>query len=175
MVTMNRFVVCVCVVSLCVGLLAGAASGGPMSQPSAQDANYLQTSISGDRFEILGGKIALQGTQNAAVRALAHRLIHDHTQSLREAVAEARKDQIKVPTAPTPSMVWELNVVRSMGGSTFDRNYSSLEVKDHQQDIEETTFEAQHGSDPEIKQDARKELPMLRMHLALSEKALRSA
>jgi putative membrane protein len=158
-----------------LGLLAAAAASATTSQPSGQDTNYLQTSISGDRFEIIGGKIALQKTQNPAVRALARRLIHDHSQSLQQSVAEARKDRIKVPTAPTPSMVWELSTVRSMSGSTFDRMYSSLEVKDHQQDIEETTFEVQHGADPSIKKDAKKELPMLRMHLSLSEKALHAS
>jgi putative membrane protein len=117
----------------------------------------------------------LQKTQNPAVRALARRLIRDHSQSLQQWVAEARKDGIKVAGAPTPSMVWEVNTVRSMSSSTFDRMYSSLEVKDHQQDIEETTFEVQPGADPSIKQDAKKELPMLQMHLAMSEKALHAS
>jgi putative membrane protein len=158
-----------------VSMPAALASAGAHGEVSAQDANYLQTSISGDRFEIIGGKIALAKTRNRSVVALAHRLIRDHSKSLAEAVSEARKDGIKVPAAPTPSEVWELNTVRSMSGNSFDRFYSSLEVKDHQQDIEETTFEVHHGSDPDIRAGASKELPMLRMHLALSERALHSA
>jgi len=148
---------------------------GPATQPSAQDANYLQTSISGDRFEIIGGKLALQKAQSAAVRTLARTLIRDHSRSLAEAVAEARSDGIKVPSAPMPTQVWELNTLRMMSGATFDRLYSSLEVKDHQQDIEETTFEAQHGQDPEIKQSAKKELPVLKMHLRMSGQALQAS
>jgi putative membrane protein len=151
-------------------LLAGRAT-----QPSAQDANYLQTSISGDRFEIIGGKLTLQKTQSAALRTLAHRLIRDHSRSLREAVAEARRDGIKIPSAPMPTQVWELNTLRMMSGVTFERLYSSLEVKDHQQDIEETTFEAQHGQDPDIRQSAKQELPILELHLRLSENALRAS
>src|SRR4051794_5276421 len=95
---------------------AAHATEAAASQPSAQDANYLQTSISGDRFEIIGGKIALKKAGTAQVKALAQRLIKDHSKSLSEAVAEAKKDGIKVPGAPTPSMVWELNMASSMSG-----------------------------------------------------------
>jgi putative membrane protein len=152
--------------------VAGAVTTG---KPSAQDANYLQTSISGDRFEIIGGRLALRKGTTDQIRALGRRLIKDHSKSLHEAIAEAREDNIKVPQAPTPSMVWELNTVAAMSGSAFDHAYATLEVKDHQQDIEETTFEAQHGSDPSIKRDAKKELPMLKMHLRLSTAAARGA
>lgn len=155
-------------------LAAGAspAQGAPLS---AQDVNYLQTSISGDRFEIIGGNLALKKGTTAQVKALGRRLIKDHSKSLAEALAEAKSHGVKAPQAPTPSMVWELNTVAGMSGAAFDKAYTSLEVKDHQQDIEETTFETQHGSNPEITKSAKKELPMLRMHLALSIKASRSA
>jgi putative membrane protein len=79
---------------------------------------------------------------------------------------------VKVPDAPSPSEVWELNVVRSMSGAGFDVAYTTLEVKDHEQDIEEATFEAVHGGSPAVKAAARKELPMLKMHLRLSRQAM---
>jgi putative membrane protein len=148
-----------------------AAAGGAAQQPSAQDVNYLQTSISGDRFEIAGGKLAETMGRAPQVRALGARLVKDHSTSLQDAVAEARSLGVKVPQSPTPSMVWELTVVRSMSGPQFDRWYSSLEVKDHEQDISETTFEVVHGGSPEVKQSAKKELPVLRLHLMVSKQA----
>jgi putative membrane protein len=90
-------------------------------------------------------------------------------------VATARKDGIEVPSAPTPTMVWQLDMVRNASGGAFDYAYSSLEVKDHEQDIEETTVEAAHGGDAEIRTSAKHELPVLRLHFALSERALRTA
>lgn len=149
---------------------AGAQEGGL----SAQDANYLRTSISGDRFEIIGGKMAQRLGTTAAMQALGHRLVEDHTRSLAEAVAEAKRFGLKIPTAPTPSEVWELQTVASMRGAAFDHAYATLEVKDHQQDIEETAFEVVHGGVAEVKQSAAKELPMLRTHLALSKRAAHS-
>jgi putative membrane protein len=171
----NRAVITALVLALTGLTTAASAPAREASQPSAQDANYLQTSISGDRFEIIGGKLAETKGTTAQVRALGARLIKDHSKSLQESVAEARSLGVKVPQAPTPSMVWELNTVRSMSGAQFDRSYSSLEVKDHEQDIEETTFEVAHGGSSEVKQSAKKELPVLRLHLTLAKRALVSA
>jgi putative membrane protein len=172
----NRAVITALVLAL-AGLTtaASAPARAASPQPSAQDVNYLQTSISGDRFEIIGGKLAEAKGTTPEVRALGARLVKDHSKSLEESVAEARSLGVKVPQAPTPSMVWELNTVRSMSGTQFDRSYSSLEVKDHEQDIEETTFEVVHGGSPKVKQSAKKELPVLRMHLTLAKRALGSA
>jgi putative membrane protein len=167
-----------CLLAVAGGAVVGtaaAANATRAGQLSAQDVNYLQTSISGDRFEIIGGKMALRRGTTAEVRALGARLIKDHSKSLADSLAEARKFGVEVPKSPTPSMVWELQTVGAMSGNAFDRAYSSLEVKDHEQDIEETTFEVAHGGDSEIKQSAKKELPMLRMHLALSKRASATA
>jgi hypothetical protein len=69
-------------------------------------------------------------------------------------------------------MQWELNRLRFMPKSWFDAQYTSLEIKDHNQDIEETGFEAREGRASDIRADARKELPMLNLHLRLSKRAL---
>lgn len=148
-----------------------AASAQAKADLSAQDVNYLQTSISGDRFEIIGGKLALQKKPTPQVRALAMRLIKDHSKSLQESISEAKQFGIEVPKAPTPSEVWELRMVSGLDGPAFDRAYSFLELKDHQQDIKETSFEVVHGGNGEIKQSAQKELPVLRLHLSLSKRA----
>ena len=149
----------------------GVASARRAAALSAQDVNYLQTSISGDRFEIIGGRMALRKASTSSVRALGARLLKDHSKSLKDSLAQAKRFGVDVPKAPTPSMVWELQTVGSMNGTQFDRAYSHLELKDHQQDIEETTFEVVHGGNAEVRQSAKNELPMLRMHLALSKRA----
>lgn len=162
------------VVSAMAGLCVVAAQAANQPQVSAQDVNYLQSSISGDRFEIIGGRIAMSKSSDSAVRRLAQRLIMDHTKSLHEAMSIAKQLNVKAPDAPTPSEVWELNTVRSLSGSTFDASYSTLEFKDHQQDIEETTFETMHGASAMVKADAKKDLPVLKRHLALAMTATQS-
>jgi putative membrane protein len=151
-----------------MGVVAAAAD------PPAQDENWLMTSISGDRFEIAGGKIALSKASVPVVRSLARRLITDHTKSLHDAVQLAVRWGMKPPPSATPSQQWQLNRLRYTPNSRFDGQYTALEVKDHNQDIEETGFEARKGSAADIRREALKDLPMLNMHLRLSKAAAKA-
>jgi putative membrane protein len=162
----------VAMLAVCL-VAAGAATAAAPAAPPAQDQNWLMTSISGDRFEIAGGKIALTKATVPAVRSLAQRLIRDHTKSLHDAVALARKWGLKPPPAATPSQQWELNRLRYTPRSQFDAQYTALEVKDHEQDISETGFEVRRGQAFDIRQDALKDLPVLVTHLKLSKSAVR--
>ena len=148
---------------------AGAAA---KAASSAQDLNYLRTSIEGDRFEVDGGKPAETKGTNASVKALGARLVKDHSKSLSDAVKLARQIGLKAPQSPSPPEQWELQFVGALSGSAFDKAYTSLEVADHKQDIEETSFEISHGSNPAVVAGAKKDLPMLKTHLKLSRAAL---
>jgi putative membrane protein len=79
---MKRLIVLVSVVAALTPAVAGASA-------PAQDEQWLQSSISGDRFEVRGGQIALQRATSPQVKALGRRLIRDHSKSLAEAIALA--------------------------------------------------------------------------------------
>lgn len=142
---------------------------------SPQDENYLTSAIAGDRFEVIGGNMAEGKTGTPAVQTLAARLVKDHSQSLKQAVAEARKLGIKAPGSPTPPEQWEIAISNSLSGNAFDKWWSDLEVQDHKQDISEATFEKRSGSNPTIKKMAAQEIPTLRTHLKLSDEALKAS
>jgi putative membrane protein len=162
--------VCACACVLAAAAIPAAAE----SSVSGLDEEYLQTSMKGDHFEILGGKIALAISHNAKVRALARRLIKDHTKSLADAKKFAKTYGIETENSATKSEQWELRVIGAMRGAAFDRWYTRLEVADHRQDIEEATTEVEEGFNSAIRADAKQELPILRTHLKLSEAALRA-
>jgi putative membrane protein len=151
---------------------SGPATPGGVS---GLDAEWLKTSVQGDVFEIRGGRMALAKTSNPAVETLARRLISDHTKSLHDAEDLAAQYGIKLEKDPTPTQRWQLSELAEWHGKAFDVEYSELEVLDHQQDIQETTDEVQMGCDTEIVSDAQQEIPMLKVHLRLSEQALESA
>ena len=157
-------------------LAVGAGTASPAaSKPSAFDVYYLKSSIQGDIFEIKGGTIAKSKGHNSAVRALGARLVKDHSKSLSDAQKLTRRLGISVPKSPTPPEQWELKQVSSASGSAFDKAYSSLEVMDHEQDISDTTDEIRSGSDAAVRAEARKDLPILKTHLALSRKAVKAS
>jgi putative membrane protein len=139
---------------------------------SAWDEEWLKTSIEGDLFEIDGGKIAQSKTTTSVVQALGAKLFHDHSESVEDARRAAASLGIEAPNHPTPSEEWELEDISTKSGQAFDQAYSSLEVKDHEQDIEETKSELELGCSPAIKKLAVEDLPMLEEHLKLSREAL---
>lgn len=157
---------------------AGAASRshatGGQATVSGLDKSSLQTSMEGDLFEITGGKIALKKSHTPAVDALAKRLIKDHTKSYIDAAKVAKQVGVKVEKTPTPSETWELLTIAKVSGKTFDTWYTSLEVYDHVQDIQETTDEIRDGTNAAVVADAKHDLPMLKMHLKLSKAALKA-
>jgi putative membrane protein len=161
----------VAVVALAVPSTALAAN----QKLSPQDQNYLTSSIAGDRFEVLGGKMAAGKTATPAVKTLATRLVSDHAKSLKEAVSAARRFGVAAPGTPTPPEQWEIQISGSLSGNAFDKWWSDLEVADHKQDIAEATMEKRSGSNKTVKKMAAQEIPTLRTHLKLSDEALQAA
>src|SRR3954469_7751204 len=121
------------------------------SRYSPLDEQTLQSGIQGDRFEIAGGKIAEAKAVTPAVRALAVRLVRDHTKSLREAVGVAHRLGIDVPARPSTTEEWELKTIAPMSGNSFDASYAYLEIQDHKQDIEDANMEGAHGFNPRVR------------------------
>jgi putative membrane protein len=162
-------------------LLGAAACAAALALPPAVanargaysplDEEILRSSIQGDRFEIRGGRIAETHAASTRVQHLGARLVKDHTKSLREAVALAKRVGISVPSDPSTSEEWELGMVSSLSGHPFDVAYSRLEIQDHKQDIEEVHTELRGGSNADIRALERKDLPTLRYHLHLSKLA----
>jgi putative membrane protein len=167
--------VCACLATAAIAAVPAAnaqSSGSSSKKFSAADEQYLKTSIQGDLFEIIGGTWAKHHTKNAAVLRLANRLVTDHTKSLKDAADLAHSLGIDVPSSPLPSQQWDLKVVRSLHGRAFNHWYSSLEAYDHVQDISEASDEVNDGTNKQIRDDAAKEIPTLRIHLRLARKAL---
>jgi putative membrane protein len=153
----------------------GSAHSAKTNSSLGLDENWISTSIQGDRFEIQGGQLALQKSQNPSIRSLANTLIKDHSKSLREAKTLANQLHVAIPHSPSFSQSWELRVLNSFSGSEFDRWYADLEVQDHKQDIAEASDEAKNGKQAHVRGSARRELPTLKTHLKLSKAALKAA
>jgi putative membrane protein len=160
---------------LATGSIAlGSAHSAKTNSSLGLDENWLSTSIQGDRFEIAGGQMALQKSQNAAVRTLAQTLVTDHTKSLKATIKVANKLHTQIPHQPSESQAWELRIVSSFSGTDFDRWYSSLEVADHKQDISEASAEHHNGKQAHVRAMAGHEIPTLKKHLNLAEAAVKA-
>ena len=61
---------------------------------------------------------------------------------------------------------WQLNRLKFLPPRAFDMQSISLEIKDHNQDVEETGLEARRGEAARVRDEARKDLPTLNMPCA---------
>jgi putative membrane protein len=174
---MSRSKLVVPLLAAAAAVAAFASTAATIAKPTVppQDEQYLKSSIQGDRFEIIGGKLAGKRGNSSAVRGLGARLAKDHSKSLKETAKLAKSEGVSVPKRPTPSEQWELKVVASFSGPAFDDWYSRLEVQDHKQDISEAKEERSNGGSHTVRAEAAKEIPMLVKHLKLSRAALKVA
>jgi putative membrane protein len=61
------------------------------------------------------------------------------------------------------------NTLSKKTGSDFDRAYISYMIRDHKNDIEEFTEQAQKGDDPDIKSWAANKVETWEQHLSMAE------
>jgi putative membrane protein len=156
-----------------VSASSNGSGGSDSSKVCGLDKVWLKMSIEGDRFEIKGGQIALKHSSSVSVRKLARTLIEDHKKSLQEAISLAKKVGAEIPKEPSPAQQWILEEISEMWGREFNHDYSEIEVKDHVQDIDEAKDEVKLGCNWDVRADAKKEIPVLQMHLALAQNALK--
>jgi len=132
---------------------------------------FLAQAASGDQFEIQSSQLALQASQNAAVRNFANIMISDHTrlsQTMGAAAAAARLQ----PPAPTllPAQQAMLDQLRSSGtGYSFDQAYQQAQITAHQNAL--TLFQnyAASGDLPPVRTAAGQAVPTIQSHLAMAQ------
>jgi putative membrane protein len=132
---------------------------------------FLAQAASGDQFEIQSSQLALQASQNAAVRNFANMMIADHTR-LSQAMGAAAASARLQPPAPTllPAQQAMLDQLRSSGtGPSFDMAYQQAQIQAHQNAL--TLFQnyAASGDVPAIRTAAGQAIPTIQSHLSMAQ------
>lgn len=149
--------------------MADAAMGSPLQAPT-----YLAMAGSGDQFEIQSSQMAMQVSQNPAVRSYAQMLIADHTRLSAQTMETARSAGIN-PPPPTllPQHQALLDQLRSAGqGPAFDAAYRDAQVNAHQQALQLHQNYASGGDLPALRATASQAVPIIQQHLAQAQNLL---
>lgn len=135
----------------------------PMMAPG-----YLAQAASSDQFEIQSGQLALQASQNAAVRNFANMIIADHsrsTQMLASAAASVRGLQPPPPTM-LPAQQGMLDQLRAAGtGYSFDQAFQQSQIQAHQSALSLHQGYATSGDNPALRAVAGQIVPVVQNHL----------
>jgi putative membrane protein len=162
-------------------------SGGVMAQSSStgviavtaqkvSDSDYVTKTAMSDMFEIQSSELALKKSSNPAVKSFAEHMIKDHTASTQELTKLVQQSNLNLapPTTLDEKHKKMLHKLQNASSAEFDRAYTKMQVKGHQQALELQKAYSMTGDNPKLKQFAGKATEMVQMHLSMAEKLSQS-
>ena len=121
--------------------------------------------------EVQLGQLAQTKGHSQAVKDLGARLVADHSKANDMLKSIASKDNMTLPTSMDAKAQAEYNKLQNLSGADFDREFVNHAIKDHKEDIAMFQREADHGTNPDIKNWASQQLPTLQEHLRMAQDA----
>jgi len=131
---------------------------------------YTRMAASGDQFEIQSGQLALQMSQNPAVRQFAQMLIDHHSQTTAQLAATAQSAGLPVPPpAMTGAHAQMLVNLKATPISTFDVAFRDAQIQAHQEALALHQNYAASGDIPALRTVAANAVPIIQQHLATAQ------
>lgn len=173
---------------LAAGSGAWAAAPGAQGQPAlvhpspelaavdlrAADVRFLLDAVAANVTELRAGAIALERSQEPAVREFAQRIVQDHAQANMHLLQIAREMGVAVPREPSEGQRGMLAGLRGVPDRVFDREFlQRAGVAAHQHAI--GVFHAEvvrPDPDRALKRFAEDQLPVLQQHLRMAQAML---
>ena len=152
----------------------GAGPGAyPGTAPTGQDyaeRAFVSKALEGGETEVQLGQLAQQKSQSNDVKQCAQKMVSDHSQMADKWFKPvAQQLGVSEPKGPSKKDKKEIAKLQGMSGEDFDREYITMMVKDHQQDLKDFKDEAQVAQDPSLKQVAEQGSNIISQHLQLIE------
>ncbi len=133
------------------------------------DAEFLQrAAIDGLVETTLAGMVDDQ-TDDENLEKYADRIDADHDKANRDLVTLAEQKGIDVPNTLDDRHKNMIDQMDKLEGQAFEQRYLRQQVMAHERAVRLFAAEAEHGQDPEIRDFARKQLPVLRQHLKMAQ------
>lgn len=151
----------------------GAENNPPMRQ-KVNDKKFVKKAAEGGMAEIAMGKLAQEKGATQAVKEFGQKLVDDHTKADNQLKEVAAKENLEIPSSMSKKHQKEVNKLSKLSGPEFDKAFIKRAVKDHKKDIQEFQAEAQHGSNPSVREFASNNVPVLEQHLNIAENLRKS-
>lgn len=147
------------------GLLAIMLSFGSAALAQEMEA-FAATAGAANMFEIDSSRLAMDISQNDAVRAFAAQMIADHTAAGEEMATAAEADGVMVPPAMTAEKTAQIETLRDMDPAGFDAAYVEAQVAAHDEAVALFQSFAAEAQPSALRDFATATLPTLLQHQA---------
>ena len=131
-----------------------------------EDTSFVSKAIDANRHEIMMAQVALQKSSSAEVKALAQKLVTDHTQLLQQ-LQNLKGNNVNSNT--TTNNFTDSTGVNTMynniSGITFDRQWVGDMIAGHQKTLTDFKTELAQTNDANLKTLINNALPTIQEHL----------
>jgi putative membrane protein len=135
------------------------------NQLQGQDATFLRKAVEGDRMEIASAQAALDQAQRTDTKNAARMILEDHRNSSQKLQSLASRKGWTLPSAASADA--DQAMTSTSGSGSFDDRFLADQIRMHREAIALYRAQASGGSDPDLRQFARDQLPHLEHHLEM--------
>jgi len=138
---------------------------------TTDDTSFVGKAIQSNQHEIMMAQLGLEKSSSAELKSLAQKIIADHTQLLQQFQALEGNTSANVTSgndsmnSNSPDSVGVKNMYNNISGITFDRQWVSDMIGDHQRAISDFKTELSTTSDASLKALINTALPTMQQHL----------
>jgi putative membrane protein len=148
-----------------LAVLMSMGSAYAQSLAKADEKALKQMAIN-NMAEVETGKIALQKSQNAEVKAFAQQMIDDHTKGLDEVKTVAQAKNVTLPTEPDAKHKAMAKKLQAMSGEKFDTAYMEMAGEKSHKEAHALVVKTQSSAkDADVKALAAKLQPVIDQHM----------
>lgn len=135
---------------------------------SSSDKAFLVEAADTRMMDWAQGSLATEKAASRKYQQYGKRLMKDQDKLMAELKALAESKKFSLPSEISEEKNKELTRMKSISGETFERRFRRMIIKDHKRDITFFKQIAESSADPEIRDFAKRYLPLMEEHLELA-------
>jgi putative membrane protein len=134
------------------------------------DEQFMLKAANGGMMEVQAGKWAHEHAMSEDVKMLGHHMMEDHQKASDQLKELAIKKKVTLPDSVDNDTQEKIKKLSEKKGKDFDKEYTSMMISDHKDNIKLFEDASNNAKDPDLKSWAAATLPTLKMHLDMAQK-----
>lgn len=152
-------------------MAVSAQTPPPPAEAKTMAMPYVMAAGQSDLFEINSSQVAMEKSQNPAVRRLAAMLIKHHQKTTAATMKAAKKAGLTPPMPMLdPGATVSINELQTAAPADFDRIYLGQQIPAHQAALDLHQSYGVNGDQAALRASAKAAVPIVRQHLAAAER-----
>jgi putative membrane protein len=134
------------------------------------DLPFLRVAASANLMEVTLGRVAQSRASDTRVKDFGERMVSDHGALQQQVTTLTSTNGIGFTPTLDAQQQQEVNRLQRLSGSEFDREYITMMVQNHQNDVSKFEDASRDADSPRVRELAAKALPTLQYHLSLGQR-----